>query len=76
MVLTLGTGGRLEAGYLVNEDWKSLNLLKEIIPLKPGKGPFVLPSPVYDLKNKIPGKNEEEEKQPPKIAWNFPPLNF
>jgi hypothetical protein len=33
VVLTLGTGGRLEAGYLVNQDWKSLNLLKEITPI-------------------------------------------
>ena len=36
VVLALGTGGRLEAGYLVNQDWKSLNLLKDIIPLQAG----------------------------------------
>jgi hypothetical protein len=33
VVLTLGTGGKLEAGYLVNQDWKSLNLLKDIRPI-------------------------------------------
>ena len=33
VVLTLGTGGMMDAGYLVNQDWKSLNLLKEITPI-------------------------------------------
>jgi hypothetical protein len=55
VVLALGTGGMLEAGYLVNEDWKRFDLLKEIIPLQPGTGTFVLPPPVFDLNKKIPG---------------------
>jgi hypothetical protein len=55
VVLALGTGGRLEAGYLVNEDWKTFDLLKDIIPLKPGTGTFVLPPSVFDLNHKIPG---------------------
>lgn len=45
VVLALGTGGRLEAGYLVNQDWKSLNLLKDIIPLQAGPPPVQRPPP-------------------------------
>ena len=36
MVLALGTGGKLEAGYLVNQEWKAQNLLKDLIPLPAG----------------------------------------
>ena len=45
VVLALGTGGRLEAGYLVNQDWKSLNLLKDIIPLPARPPPVQRPPP-------------------------------
>jgi hypothetical protein len=30
VVLTLGTGGYMGTGYLANQDWKSLKLLKDI----------------------------------------------
>ena len=36
VVLALGTGGKLEAGYLVNQEWKAQNLLKDLIPLPAG----------------------------------------
>ena len=51
VVLTLGTGGRLEAGYLVNQDWKSLNLLKDIIPLVAGPPPAIRPAPAPAIQN-------------------------
>jgi hypothetical protein len=51
VVLTLGTGGRLQAGYLVNEDYKSFDLLKEIIPLLPGASSFIIPPPADAFNN-------------------------
>ena len=51
MVLTLGTGGRLQAGYLVNEDWKSFDLLKDIIPLQAGASSFIIPPPADVFNN-------------------------
>jgi len=54
VVLALGTGGRLEAGYLVNQDWKSLNLLKDIIPLQAGPAQVQQPPPIVQPPPGVP----------------------
>ena len=33
VIMTLGTGGRIEAGFVINEGWKEKNLLTDLVPI-------------------------------------------